>query len=289
MTPSTESALARRLWTVFEPYHALIYFAPEARAAYADAGLKGFWMGYFASRSAALGAAPASVVTATFYTFAPRMVERAIPDAWRFSSPERVLAARLDAADAALRRLLGAAISTPDLRRAATLARRAVEGCDVAGRPLFVAHRHLPWPQAPHLALWHAATLLREHRFDGHVAALLGSGLDGCEALLSFTSSDATWRQVMQMNRGWTDEEWEAARGRLEQRGWVDRDGTLTAVGQECRAEIERQTDRLALPPLDALGAAGAADLYDLLLPLARTIVAQGGIPLPNPVGVPEP
>lgn len=284
-----DGEIARRLWTVFEPYHATVYFAPEARAAYADAGLKGFWMGYFASRGAALGPVPAPVITAVFYGFAPRMVERAIPDAWRFSSPERVLAARLDAADQGLRRLLGETIDSADLRRAAGLARRAIEGCDVAGRPLFAAHSDLPWPEPPHLALWHAATLLREHRGDGHIAALLTTPLDGCESLVSFTSPDGTWREIIQPNRGWTDEEWEAARRRLQDRGWLDADGALTPTGIEGRAGVERQTDLLAMSPVERLGAEGAEELYHLLLPIAPQIIAGGGIPMPNPMGVPAP
>lgn len=267
----------------------MIYFAPEAREAYVDAGLKGFWMGYFASRSAAFGPVPAPVVTATFYNFAPRMVERAIPDAWRFSSPDRVLQARLRVADSALRRLLGDAIDSPAIYRAAELVRRAIEGCDVAGRPLFAAHVSLPWPEPPHLALWHATTLLREHRGDGHVAALLLKGLDGCEALVSFTSSDTDWRQILQPIRGWTDEEWEAARRRLEERGWMDGSGALTEAGRAMRDEVERQTDLLALSPFDRLGAEETEELYDVLLPLARKIIAEGGVPVPNPVGVPEP
>src|SRR2546423_14490091 len=118
-----ELSSARTAWRVFEPYHAMIYFAPEAREAYAAAGLKGFWMGYFASRAAPLGAVPASVVTATFFNFHPRMVTRAIPDAWRFSSPERVLQARYQAADAALRRLLGAKVDSIEVVEAAGLAK----------------------------------------------------------------------------------------------------------------------------------------------------------------------
>lgn len=283
-----EMKTARRLWTVFEPYHSMVYFAPEARAAYSDAGLKGFWMGYFASRGAALGPVPAAVITAAFYNFAPRMVERAIPDAWRFSSPDRVLQARLDVADAALRRLLGDAVDSSDLERAAELGRRAIEGCDVAGRPLFAAHRSLRWPEAPHLALWHAATLLREHRGDAHVAALLLSGFDGCEALVSFAPSDAGWRRILQPNRGWTDAEWEAARRRLEERGWMD-GGALTEAGKAVRDQVEKQTDIHALAPLHRLGAQRTEELYALLLPLARTIIEQGGVPVPNPVGVSAP
>src|SRR5258708_29431334 len=139
-------------------------------------------MGYFGSGAAALGPVSANIVAATFYNFPPRMVARAIPDAWRLASPEQILAARYASADAALRRLLGDQIASSEIAEAARLARTAAEGCEVAGRPLFPAHAALPWPDVPHLALWHAATLLPEYRGDRHVASLLAGGADGCGA-----------------------------------------------------------------------------------------------------------
>lgn len=281
--------IARRMWVVLEPIHALIYFAPEARETYAAAGLKGYWMGYFASRAAALGAVAAPVVTATFYNFTPRMVERAIPDAWSFSTPERVLAARLEAADRALRRLLDVQVASPAVAEAADLARTAVEGCAASGRPLYAAHRALPWPQEPHLALWHAATLLREFRGDGHVAALLVAGIDGCEAHVTVAASGRAPRATLQPNRGWSDEEWDAAASRLVARGWLAEDGSLRPAGEAERAAVEDHTDRLALPPWERLGADASARLHELARPLALRIVAAGGISSPNPVGVPLP
>src|SRR6185437_9502115 len=223
---------ARTAWRALEPYHAMIYFAPEAREAYTAAGLKGFWMGYFASRAAPLGAVPGSVVTATFFNFHPRMVARAIPDAWRFSSPERVMGARLQAADAALRRLLGAQVDSGEVAEAAELAKEAVAGCPVAGRPLFAAYHDLPWPAEPHLVLWHAATLLREFRGDGHVVALVTSGVDGCEAHLTLIGDGVASREALQPHRGWNDEEWEATHLRLLSRGLLDETGTLTPAGK---------------------------------------------------------
>lgn len=281
-----QSSLARRMWQVLEPCHAMIYFAPEARDAYTAAGLKGSWMGYFASRAAALGPALAEVVAATFYNFHPRMVAKAIPDAWRLSSPERVLAARRDAADAALRRLLGDHLGSPALAEAAALARAAAEGCDVAGRPLFAAHRSLPWPDAPHVALWHAATLLREYRGDGHVAALLAEGVDGCEAHVTLVATGTLPRAAIQPYRGWSDEEWAAAEARLRERGWIDASGALTDVGRAGRQTVEERTDRLAMRPWHALGDDGCARLRALVWPLSGAIVRQGGVPMPNPTGV---
>src|SRR3954453_21062261 len=108
---------ARRMWTLFEPIHAVVYFAPEGRTTFEAAGLRGFWRGYFASRSAPLGTAPAAVTVALYANFAPRMVERAIPSIWELASPDEALEVRLAASVAALARLLQGA----DVREAAGL------------------------------------------------------------------------------------------------------------------------------------------------------------------------
>ncbi|MEV0401377.1 hypothetical protein [Actinoallomurus sp. NPDC050550] len=268
-------------WRLIECCHAFVYFAPEAKAAYADAGLKGFWMGYFASRSAALGAPSPEVVTAAFYNFAPRMVARAIPDAWRYSSPETVLAARTAVVDRSLRRLLGDLVDSADVAEAAALAGRAAEAAPAPGRVLFAAHAALPRPAEPRLALWHAVTALREFRGDGHVAALLAAGLDGCEANVVAGALGLTPPEQRDY-RGWTEQEWTAAADRLRDRGLLDADGAITAEGRADRRAIEDVTDRLARPPLDALGRDGAARLAELLRPLARRIVEAGAVPFPN-------
>ena len=284
-----EAVVARQQWGTLEPFHAMIYFAPEANEAYAAAGLKGGWMGYFASRAGALGPVPAEVVTATFYNFAPAMVARAIPDAWSFSRPEAVLAARLAAADTALRRMLGdEVVASPGMAEAADLARRAAEACEVQGRPLFAGHASLPWPDPPHLQLWHAATLLREHRGDGHVAALLAEGVGGLEALLLMVGAGVMPRSVMQPARGWTDDEWETAESGLRRRGLLDETGSLTEAGQELRRSIEDRTDRSAARPYAQLGVDGTTRLRALVRPFSVRITEQG-FPIPNPVGAPAP
>jgi len=282
-----EPSLARRMWWALEPYHAMVYFAPEARAAYGDAGLKGGWMGYFASRSAAMGPVPAEVVVATFYNFQPGLVHRAIPDAWRLSSPERVLAARYSTADAALHRLLGPGTGAAELAEAAGLARRAAEGRDPAGRPLYAGHASLPWPDEPHLALWHAATLLREFRGDGHVAALLGAGVDGCEAHVLAVAAGAVPAELLRSFRGWSDEQWSGAVERLRARGWVEGDDALTQAGRDVRAGVEARTDELAMAPWRQLGADGCDRLAELVAEPRARIVDAGSFPFPNPIGLP--
>jgi hypothetical protein len=278
---------ARRMWPAFETYHAHVYFVPEAAEAYRALGLKGGWMGYFASRSAALGPASPGLVTAVFFNFHPAMVARALPDAWALASPDDVLAARLRTVDTALRRLIPQHVGSAGEAEAAALAREAAGAPALAGRPLFGALRSLPWPDEPHLQLWHACTLLREHRGDGHVAALTAAGLDGCEAHVTLAAAGTVPRKTLQDNRKWSDEEWAAAEDRLRQRGWLDAGGALTDAGRAGRAEVESRTDALAEEPWRGLGPQGSERLLELLTPMARAINEAGGVPVPNPVGVP--
>lgn len=279
------STLARRMWQVIEPVHALVYFTPGARTEFDAAALKGGWMGYFASRAAPMGPVPAEVVVATFFNFAPRMVRRSIPDAWTFSTPEAVLAARYRAAGGALQPLIAEA----DAAEAAAILRRAAEECRPEGRPLYAAHAALPWPDVPHLALWHGTTLLREHRGDGHVAALVAAGLDGCEAHVGAAAAGSTTKEVILAYRGWSDEEWDAAADRLRTRGWLDAEGTLTETGRAGRADIERRTDESAVDPWRAIGEDACTRLADLLQPIVGSLVEGGAIPFPNPMGLPKP
>lgn len=280
---------ARRLWRLVEPYHALTYFAPEARDAFEAAGLRGFWRGYFAGRAAPLGEVGPGIVTACFYGFHPDFVGRALPSIWTMADPPTALDARLTGVDAALRRVLGESVGDQGLAEAATIVRGAVEGCPVAGRPLFAANAELGWPQEPHLALWHAATLLREHRGDGHVVALVHAGLDPCEAHVSKTASDGIPHETLQPYRGWSEEDWAAAADRLRTRGWLDGDGHLTPEGRAGRRQVEDETDRLASAPVEHMEDADLDRLFRLLEPVARELLEADAIPYPNAVGVPPP
>ncbi|MGA2519632.1 MAG: hypothetical protein ABSG81_02305 [Acidimicrobiales bacterium] len=278
---------ARTMWHLLEPLHAVVYFAPEAADAFTAAGLKGFWMGYFAGRAAPMGAVGPAVVDATFFNFAPARVARALPDAWLFASPAAVLEARLAGAGAALARLLAG--HDAEVRAAAGLVRQAVEGVTTAGRPLGAANAALPWPDDPLLVLWQAAGVVREHRGDGHVAALVAAGLDGLEALVSMVGTGAVPRSLLQVARGWDDAQWEEAEARLAGRGWLTPDGALTPAGAAARSDIEDLTDRLATEPWDRLGAQRTEELRTLLVPLARAVAASGVVPVPNPIGLPVP
>ena len=163
------------------------------------------------------------------------------------------------------------------MARAAELARSATEACTAAGRPLYAGHASLPWPTPPHLVLWHAISLLREFRGDGHIACLVDAGLDGIDALVVHAASGEVPRAALQTSRHWDDAAWEAAVERPGRRG-----GSSTAPapsprqGPRLRQHIEDQTDALALAPWAALGEEGCDELRSLVRPLSKAIVESG-------------
>jgi hypothetical protein len=268
---------ASRLWQRYEPYHAVVYFAPEARDLFREAGWTGFWMGYFATRAAPLGPIGPAPVTALFFGFAPRVVERALPEAWRRCPPERAWGVRLQLADRSLRRLLGDdGVAGAGIEEAAELALEAAAAAPIAGRALAAATAAMPVPDEPHLALWLATTVLREHRGDGHVASLVAAGVGPCEAHVLSAESGRAPEEALRKHRGWTAEEWAAAVEQASQRP----PGT--------RAELEAATDAAAAAPWQALGTARTERLADLLDPLVTHITAAGEMPFPNLIGVPE-
>lgn len=275
-----EMGTARKAKNALEATHSMIYFCPEAEERFAGLGLEKGRMSYFAGRAAPMGAVGPGVVAATFYNFNPAAVAAEIPRAWSIASPADVLAARFDAAGAALRRMLGAeVVDSEQVAEAARLAREAAGACSPEGKPLYAAHADLEWPEAPHVQLWHAVSLLREFRGDAHIAALQDGGLSGVDALvLQVTSGDGLNEQFSKASRGWSDEQWEEARGGLRARGLVDGDG-ITERGQELREEIERATDAMAIGPWEHLGAEKLERLTATGAELSRSVVKAGAFP----------
>ncbi|MFF7011236.1 hypothetical protein ACFY9Y_16125 [Streptomyces fimicarius] len=307
-----EPARVRQMWHLLEPLHAVLYYAPEA---FEEAAALGYdtterWASYFAWRAAPLGAADAREVVRTFHSFAPAMVGAYVPDGWATAAPDVVLAARLRAVDRAYRALFGDRVEGAEFAEAAELARRAAEAvapgahgglaaakapvapgslgaakAPVAPRGLGAANSALPWPDAPHLALWHAATVLREHRGDGHIAALAEAGLDPVEALVSFAAVGAAAPEVF-ASRGWSAAEWGAARQRLRERGLLAADGTATDAGRELRAKVELRTDEEAAAPWRALGEPGRERLAQLLGEPWLEVIGSGLLPSENTLGI---
>ena len=288
MAPTT-----RELWQATEAVHAVAYFAPEVADAVADLGVKGWWRGYFAGRAAPMGVTDPSVVTAVFANFAPSMVERALPSAWKTAGPREVLAARASGLDAAFRR-----VDAPDGALTASLdpvldlLDRAADAAPSLGRPLAAAwarHRAriLAGPAEPSAGVraWLATTVLREHRGDAHVAAIANAGLDGCEVLVTMAGTGRVPADMLREARGWTVEEWDAATERLVARGLVRPDGRLSSDGMALRIGIEDATDRAATTPWAALVDAERTEVYRALRPLGALLAERAPIRVPNPMG----
>jgi hypothetical protein len=298
-----DPTVARRLWTLYEPIHAVTYFAPEVGEAWSAAGVDGFWRGYFAGRAAPLGEVPAEVVTATFFGFAPTMVARAIPSIWSLIARADALEVRVAGSVAALDAVLGspgAAPAEPGApaepladeaeAEAAALLRRAAEAIDCPGRPLGAANTAVAWPTGGARAtLWHAATILREHRGDGHVAACVAADLSGLDANVLAVAAGPLPAERFQQIRGWTPEEWGIARARLADRGLIDGAGAITAAGVDVRASIEEATDAAAVAPWRTFEPDEIARLDTLLAALVARISTADVVPDPNPIGVPRP
>jgi len=280
---SREPRLARRFFDRFEPVHAVTYFAPESRAAFDGLGYRGFWMGYFAGRSAPLGIVPTDVVTALFYNFAPSRVARALPDAWEIASPAAALRAREDSAVAALRRY---GLTDDGVQRAAELAAKAARSAPLDGRPLFAANAALTWPTEPLAVLWHAVTLLREQRGDAHVAVLAASGLSGRESNVLHAAAGRVPPEMIMRARDYDDDQWRHYQDQLARRGLLDSAGALTDTGREFKQRIEDTTDALALSALDGLDDAEVEELFATLTPIARVVVAGGDVPAATPMGL---
>ena len=271
--------LARKTWRTLEPLHGMVYFVPEAAEAYARLGITGR-AGYFASRAAPMGAVTADVVVSTFFNFNPELVHAAIPAAWEVATPVALVAARFSAVDAAFRRLLGEeALSSDDMARAAELARHAAEeaGRRVEGRPLAAAHTDVAWPTAPHLVLWHAQSILREYRGDGHIAQLVVRGLSGLDALVTHAAAGDVPEHILRSTRGWPQDAWDGSVDALRVRGWLEQGDELrlTEWGATQRRDLEEGTDALAAAPYAVLGEARCAELRALVRPWSATFARQ--------------
>lgn len=276
------TTVRRSFWQGIEVVHDVVYFAPDIRERFEAIGLKGWWMAYFAQRSAALGTPDPKLVTALFHGFAPRLVERASPDAWTLADRDEILAVRLDLARDQLSPVIDSeAVGTVVAELAHDL-EMIVGDLDFAGRPLAAAHASVAHPEDPIGRLWWAASVLREYRGDSHVAILVAAGLGGAAAN-ALAVADGRAPSHQQQARGWDDDEWAAAYADLERRGWVDADRTITDAGRQARAQIEDATDRVSSACFDREMQARALRAEAHLVDLARAVNAAGAVTFPNP------
>jgi hypothetical protein len=274
-----DTSFARRMHRVLEPVVGQIFFVPEANGPegeYARLGLKPWPTGYFVSRAWAFGRTPATVIQSTFFNFAPHVATAGIPQAWDVASPEAIGAARDRAVVAALGRLVPDA---GDVAATVDLLRRADAAAEIEGRPLYAAIKGVPWPDNPPLlALWHGANRLREYRGDGHIAVLVAAGVDAVEALVLHAGIGEVPKNALLQTRGWSEDEWQAACQRLEERGLTHGE-ELTEDGRRFRQDIEDRTDQASMTPWLALGEEKAEELRGRMRDIARAIVDNGGVP----------
>lgn len=265
--------IARKTWRTLEPFHGLIYFAPEAHTAYASLGL-GERAGYFASRAAAMGQASDDLIIATFFNFNPAAVRQAMADVWTQVAPSDVLDARHLAASQAIKRAIDEAVHSDEIAEAAELTRRAAQtACEhPEGRPLFAAHASLDWPTEPHQILWHAQMLLREFRGDAHIALLVSEGISGIQSLVLHGATGTISPEILQKTRGWADEAWAQAIRDLADRDLINADGSFTDKGRSLRQSIEDRTDALSVVPYNELGEHTCERLRNIVRPHSRSI-----------------
>lgn len=279
MTPEAPDRLIRQLSRTVEAVHTLSYYTPEI-SQLTDDGFRGWWHAYFAYRAAPMGPVPAPVVTAAFYNFAPRMVERAVPGVWDIMAPETILARRQELVVAAIDRIWGDGRLDDVLAEAADLAEVAMSDLAAEARPLAAAHAALPQPEgSAGLRLWHACTIWREYRGDGHNIALAAAGIDGLESHLLMAAHGKGNQATITGIRGWTEDEWVTARGRLHERGILTADGTYTDHGRAFRSDIETATDELSDRPVANLGAERANRLQELMEVVTADLLESGAVP----------
>jgi hypothetical protein len=284
---------------VVESLHAVTYFARPCRHAVRDLGLIGFWQGYFAARAAPLGRVGAGPVAAAFFNFNPAMVAASVPSCWDVVDPVALTAVRAAAAATALEELCSADTldavvgALPSLRVAAT-------ACGGAGRVLArsnwalwssleaaLRRRGLARRTLDVAEVWQACTTLREHRGDGHVAALMAHDLGGCEAHVLAAAVAGVLPEVLRDNRGWSEAQWGEAEDRLTNRGLVGQDGRATTDGHALHRSVEVSTDELAEPAYADLSDGAVDALFAALAAVAREIQGSGLVPFPNPMGLP--
>ncbi|MFC3731906.1 MarR family winged helix-turn-helix transcriptional regulator [Actinoplanes nipponensis] len=264
------------MFELVEPI-ATVTFSEVPNEAFLAVGMRNYWDGYFAGRAAPLGEAPAGVVHAVFYNFADGEVARHIPWVWGRITPREAIAVRERGSAAALRQMIGELAGSPGLARLAGLATRAAVSAPTEGRALYAGLRALVVPEEPVARLWHAATLLREHRGDGHNAVLLGHGIGGTEAHVLLALSLGMKAEEFGRTHHLPRARLTAVVDGLRDRGLVDAAGGFTDAGRRTRERIEALTDELAAPAYDVLSPAELDELITGLEPIAAAVEAADG------------
>jgi hypothetical protein len=262
------------MFELTEPIGVIPYAADEPTEAMYALGFTGFWDTYFAGRAAPLGLVPAEVVDALFYNFAPGEVARHIPSVWATTTPDAAIAARTAGCVAALRRILGEHVDTPEFARAADLLTRAATSAPFEGRPMYAALRTLAIPDETVARMFHAASLLREHRGDGHIAALMTERIGGLESHVLLALDMGTRAEQFGRIHHLPSARLSALIDGVRARGWIADDGWLSDEGRAVKQRVEALTDDLAAAPYRCLEPDELEELMNTLEPLAALLGA---------------
>jgi hypothetical protein len=266
--------MARRMFELVEPIGLIPYSADEPNETMFALGFTNYWDTYFAGRAAPLGRVPAEVVDALFYNFAPGEVARHIPKVWRTTTPEAALAARQMGCVKALRRILADHVDSPAFGRTTELLLKAATSAPYEGRPMYAALLAIPVPDDPVARLFHAAALLREHRGDGHIAALMIEGVGGLEAHVLYALDLGLEAESFGRIHHLPAPQLATLVGGVRDRGLIDEDGRLSEQGRAVRRRIEDLTDHLAAKPYEVLEPHELDELVAGLEPLAALLLA---------------
>ena len=268
------SSVARRMFELVEPIGVIPYSADEPTEAMFALGFTTYWDTYFAGRAAPLGLATAEVVDALFYNFAPGEVARHVPKVWQITTPEAAIAARLAGCTQAFRRILGEHVDTPSFARAAELLTKAATSAPWEGRPMYAALRAIPLPDDVVGRLFHAASLVREHRGDGHISALITEGVGRLEAHVLLALDMGMPAERFGRIHHLPAAQLAGVIDAMRDRGLIGDDGWLSEAGRAVKQRVEALTDQLAAAPYEVLEPGELDELMTALEPLAALLLA---------------
>ena len=268
------NSIARRMFELVEPIGVIPYSADDPNEAMFALGFTNYWDTYFAGRAAPLGLATAEVVDALFYNFAPGEVARHIPKVWCTTTPGAAIAARQIGCVKALRRILGDRVDSAAFARATELLIKAATSAPCEGRPMYAALRALPIPDDVVARIFHAASMLREHRGDGHIAALMVEGIGRLEAhvlvALDMNMPAGKFGRIHHLPAP----QLAAVIDGLRQRGLIGDDGWLSESGRAVKQRVESLTDDLAVKPYKILAPGELDEVTKALEPIAELLLA---------------
>lgn len=214
-------------------------------------------VGYFPVRVAPLGEIPPVVAQALMPFFPEPLVAKMVERSRAVVPAEELNVIVHEGLSAAAIEVFGGFEGLDELEALLTVAAGAG---DLDGRPITAGWASYRWEGAAP-RLFGAATVLREHRGEGHWFALAAAGVSGAEAHIFGQLRRGVDRGSI--SHGFKSDQVDAAITALEFRGWLSGD-RVTPEGEEAHASIESITDDLDSAPWDALGEDGVARVVEL-------------------------